>query len=379
MSVRPLVTAAALSVVFAAFVGASVAFACSRTGPPLIEDIVPGVGNAPIGAADVVGVYEQEHIAEAPALVFVDSRTASVVTRYWGIPPTNVGLSIHGSGAGLLGVSSCGNEAGHVGWVGYYWVDARFLDRPANQSRPLPFIDIGNGVIGRLTTDQEAQLADRFGPPVSVEVSFWERIGGTLFVWRHHLAVATAVVLPFGLAVSRRRFWRLPGEYQFDWWVVGPAAIGMVLITWLVGHFGAESWLGMAVGFTVALGVAWLSRSAVAVFAAGLAADWLFAAAFDGRSSAGWYQVAGVFLFVVGAGALAWSHGHWSRWPASFAVISGWVLLIATWEAPIYLRATLITALAVAILSWTWRRRGSQQIELLAVESSPPHEASLDR
>lgn len=356
----------------------SVASACSWGWPPTIQEVAAD--------ADVVGIFEQEHIAEAPALVFVSSRAVSVVNRYWGTPPPNVGLALHGEGSGILGVGSCGNLAGHLGLVRYGGVSQSVVDAPPSAyTRRLPRINIGSednrDVInfdGRLSVDQEAVLTARFGPPVTVEVSRWERIGGTLFVWRHHLAIAPALLVPLGLVVSRRRLWRLPGEYRFNWWVVGPAAIGMMLVTWLVSHIGAESWLGMAIGFAVAAGVAWLSRSAVALFAAGLAADWLLAAAFDTRSSAASYQIAGVVLFVMGAGALAWSHGHWSRWPASFAVVAGWVLLLTSWDISIYLRATLTTALAVAMAWWAWNQRDTVPVPRLE-ESQERHRASLDR
>lgn len=319
---------------------------------------MPGFGDE-----EVLGVYEREHLAESPSLLVVGGRTVSVVTRYWGEPPPDLGLNLHTASMGWWdsGVWPCYGGGGHVGRVDYRWVGEGTLDDAPRVTNHIEKHFLGLGADDRLSPAQDAELTARFGPPVIVGASLGERLGGTLFVWRHHLAVAPAVLLPLGFVASRRRLWRSPCEYTLDRGVVGLAGVGMIIVTLLVGHFGAESWFGMVVGFAVATGVAWLSRSVVALLAAGLAADWLLGAAFDTRS--GWYQLAGVILLLMGAGALVWTRGHWSRWPASFAVIAGWILLLGAWEAPIYLRASLIAAIVVGIAWWIRGQRVTPQVE----------------
>ncbi len=185
-------------------VGVAPADACSRAAPPLIGEFVPGRPLPDSESPDsvIVGVYEQQHIAGSPGLIVISPRTVSIVTRYWGTPPANVGLQLHGAGLGVLGASSCGNQAGEVGLIGYNWVDQNDLDQFPDTGRPLPSIDIRQSVdgflpttTGLLTAEQEAELTVAFGEPVVLDISRSDRIVGFLMVWQYHLALIAGVLL----------------------------------------------------------------------------------------------------------------------------------------------------------------------------------------
>ena len=183
----------------------------SQSAPPHIDDIVPGQP-LPDDAGDVVlGVYEQEHIAGSPGLVFVSSRTASVVTRYWGTPPPSTGPQLHGRGLWFLGVSSCGNQAGHVGLVGYSVVSQRTLDYHRDSDRPLPWIDIRPHMDGftattegMLTPAQESDLTAKFGAPIILDITPTDQLVAALMVWRIHIAVLLVLIALGALFVLRR-------------------------------------------------------------------------------------------------------------------------------------------------------------------------------
>ena len=64
---------------------------CSIAGPPPLRvGLEEGLFD-PGG-----GIYEQQTVAYAPPIVIRDAATASVVTRYWGRPPANLGLQFEG-------------------------------------------------------------------------------------------------------------------------------------------------------------------------------------------------------------------------------------------------------------------------------------------
>jgi len=129
----------------------------------------------------------------------------STVTRYWGVPPASTGLQVHGEGLGILGSSSCGNQAGAVGLVGYNWVDQTHLDTSTEPQRPLPSIDTRpflDGFTatthGALTPRQEAGLTERFGEPTVLMITSGDRVAAMLMAWQYHLI---ALVLVAGIAV----------------------------------------------------------------------------------------------------------------------------------------------------------------------------------
>ncbi|MEN8237891.1 MAG: hypothetical protein ABFR53_01690 [Actinomycetota bacterium] len=184
----------AAALVALAFAIAAPAWSCSSIPPPHIDDIAPGEPIPELTGSTAAGVYEQEHIAGSPGLVFISPRTVSVVTRYWGTPPAHLGPQMHGEGLGIFGVSSCGNQAGTVGLIGYNWVDRHDLDIGRDPHRPLPSIDIRPSLdgftettTGVLTEAQEADLTRRFGEPKVVLISAKHRFLANLMAWQYHI------------------------------------------------------------------------------------------------------------------------------------------------------------------------------------------------
>lgn len=189
-----------LLLVLAAPVPAS---ACSMEAPPHIEVVAPGEPVRDYSDDVFLGVYEFEFVAHSPGLIVVGPRSATVVTRYWGVPPSDFGPQRVGSDLGVLGGDgNCGQHLGGTGEVGYWYVDSRNVDHP-NQSRASLTVA---GVDGSLTPEQEAMLEERFGPSVVVGVSVADRSVGFLMAWQWQL-VALGVVAGViaGIVLFRRR------------------------------------------------------------------------------------------------------------------------------------------------------------------------------
>lgn len=210
-----LVSAAFLMGVVLIAQGASPAVAGSGPPPALLGDIEPDETLIGYTSAPVVGVYELEHIAESPWLVFISSRTVSAVTRYWGTPPASTGLELHGTEFGILVQISCGNQAGHKDLIGYNGVSGSNADHP-EAKRHLPFINVGSDseyfVRAPLTAEQEAQLTVDFGAPVVLGISFGDHVGAVLLAWRFHIALAI-VILGLGTFVVLHRK-RRPDQHE---------------------------------------------------------------------------------------------------------------------------------------------------------------------
>lgn len=181
-----------LFLIVAGMLAPSPAYGCSRPAPPTLEELL---GPDPV-YGNLLGVYEQEHIAGAPNLGVRDRRTVSVVTRYWGQPP-RLGREMHGSST-ILQRDSCGNESGAVGEVGYGYV-AQELQRA--EIRHLPHSAIG---VGGLSQTEEALLNEAFGAPVELRVSWQTRLGAHAQLW-----LAPMVVLVPLAALSVWGGWRL--------------------------------------------------------------------------------------------------------------------------------------------------------------------------
>jgi hypothetical protein len=147
-------------------------------GMPYIEDVLPGEPIRPLATAPVLGVYEVEHIANAGW--FGSERSITVVTRYWGTPPEETGP--------LMVVEGCGSNAEGIGEHGYGWVDTRTERELLGSRMPLSLLVAD----GRLTSEQEAMLVERFGPPVRLEVSTRDRLVAAGTVWRLELLVIVA-------------------------------------------------------------------------------------------------------------------------------------------------------------------------------------------
>ena len=190
-----------LAVLAAVLVNVSPAGACSRLPSLTLEELL--AADHPYG--EVTGIYEQTHIAGTPSLGFRDTRTVSVVTRYWGQPPV-LGREMHGDTT-ILGADSCGNESGRVGDVRYGYVSDRH-DRADKRYLPytligLPMVDHGaNGPPGLLPAE-EALLLETFGEPVELGIAWYTRIGAHAQLWFWPAVVGIPLSVLLGWVVGR--------------------------------------------------------------------------------------------------------------------------------------------------------------------------------
>jgi hypothetical protein len=154
---------------------------------------------------DKTGAFEQRTIAYAPADPLTDGRSASLVVRYWGEPPAELGLAFHRGREfpplRLMG-GSCGWWRDPVGALryggpeslGHWGRTALFLmDKPLGQG---------------LNDDEVAMLEAHFGPTVVVEARTSDIARGVAGVWLPKLGLTAillaVVVLPFGYRRGRR-------------------------------------------------------------------------------------------------------------------------------------------------------------------------------
>lgn len=125
------------------------AMACSRMPPLELGDLLGGTS----WAGQIDGVFEYQHISWTPHLGYRDSRSVSIVTRYWGSEPKESGLQIHGD-HNILMTNSCPNGSASLGATGYSMVDP---DEPSIRTAELI------AVAGQLSPAQATLLEDRFG------------------------------------------------------------------------------------------------------------------------------------------------------------------------------------------------------------------------
>ena len=211
-----------------AVLGVLPALACSITGQPsLLYGLEEGLW------AEGSGVYEQETVAWAPSILIVSETTASVVTRYWGEPPANVGVQYEGGNwfafLGSFGGDSCdglldndGNilyHDGRVGTIGYGIApppapevgpgsgpeeQAAAGTVPWHRSAPSLELESG-GLAGSLSAEELAALEAVYGSPQEVDVSTMTRVQASIAVWRTSLFTVVIVFLGLWFTVRRIR------------------------------------------------------------------------------------------------------------------------------------------------------------------------------
>lgn len=182
---RWLVGAAIIAGSLAAAGGSDGVQACSLAPAPSLDDLRPGESAGGFDPSTVTGVYEYETIARSTGW-FAD-RSVTIVTRYWGDAPDDVGRRVVTPG--------CGREVSESGTVGYWWVSAS--ERRFRSS--LTLADTSGG----LTAEQETTLVERFGPPTDLDITLVDRILASGRVWRWEL-IAIAVVGGLGALVVVR-------------------------------------------------------------------------------------------------------------------------------------------------------------------------------
>lgn len=204
--------------------------ACSISGP------TPLRSGLELGLLDREGgIYEQLAISGIPSILIREATTVSVVTRYWGRPPANVGPQYEG-GEWFSWVKnpfvgdSCGGKLddegniltpdGRPGTLGY-----GFAPPPEDTGGPLspaeaaaqgavpwhrsaPSLTLDNGSsTGPLSAAELEMLEFTFGPGNEVEIPTSTYFRSTIIVWYPTvlgIALIAAVVAVIGFLVHRR-------------------------------------------------------------------------------------------------------------------------------------------------------------------------------
>lgn len=144
------------------------------------------------------GIYEQQTIAWAPPILIRDTATASVVTRFWGRPPANVGVQYEGGewfsflGSVFVGDSCAGivdgdgnivAPDGNVGTLGY-----GLAPPPEDNEGPLsPEESVAQGTVPthRTAPILELENGKRTGALSATEVQTLEAAYGSATVLGH--------------------------------------------------------------------------------------------------------------------------------------------------------------------------------------------------
>ena len=155
--------------------GNGAAQACSLAPAPKLADLRPGEPAGDFDTTPVTGVYEYETIARSPG--WFGDRAVTIVTRYWGEAPDDIGLRVVTPG--------CGRTVSDAGAVRYWWVSTS--ERPFRSSMTL------RDASGALTAEQESALAERFGPPTVLDVSRLDRTLAATRAWQWELLALTGI------------------------------------------------------------------------------------------------------------------------------------------------------------------------------------------
>lgn len=171
--------------------GLAPAFACS----PIVATVT----------GETRGVFEQQTIAAVPSLGIRETRSASVVVRFWGEPPSHLGLQYHGGNwRSPLSGYSCGPFEDAKDTLRYGTTD---YDSPGTRHSALLFS--ADGLLYPLTSEGFAQLEEWLGPPTDLAiepaVARQARLGVWLPTILGALGLVAAIVIPVVLVVVQRR------------------------------------------------------------------------------------------------------------------------------------------------------------------------------
>lgn len=164
-----------------------VAPACSRMEPLTVEQLA-GISDDPTGfqSGQITGVYQLETLALVPDMGLRKGAAATVVARYWGEPPRELGIQVDGGEwfLGLLWHTDCGPDplppAGESGYGFQIEGDSgRFV---AVQMVDGPWYAPGT-MHGELNAEQVAALDQRYGPHRVLEISAADSFRGLVAVW----------------------------------------------------------------------------------------------------------------------------------------------------------------------------------------------------
>ncbi len=303
------------------------AAACSTDRPPTLDEILV---EQEVRDRQVTGVFEVEHIAFAPTFFVRTSRSVSVVTRYWGEPPPDLGRVTHGE-YWLGGGSSCGNGNGDLGDVIYSWSDGVAENRGQFSGINVP----RESGTSKLSAQQEAALVAAFGPAVDVGPSLLTSATAWAQIWwlpaLLGLGAATFVLLPLRRHVTREV---ATLAERFFW----PAlALGLVIAVTLplvearnqdISLRIDPSWtilllIAVAAGVTLSRPIAGIVVGVAGLIRLDIILDGFGETPFRGSTFSADRLHHGVILGLLGLGLLAAAGRHWARWPGAVALIAG--------------------------------------------------------
>lgn len=359
---------------------APAAIPCLWAQPPSLDELIA----EPVAFGEpVTGVFEVEHIAYAPNIFLRSARSISVVTRYWGEEPPNLGRVTHGE-FWLGGGSSCGNGDFDLGAVVYTWTNGTAENRGQFSGIKVD----RDSIEQRLTPQQEMAVTAAFGPAVDVGPSLATQVVAWAQVWwlpgLLGAAAGWGIVGPLRrhlrkhVATARRRFYWPPLAFG--------AALALMLPVANRLHEDVSFDLGTAPAVLLMLAVAAatalsppLTGSAAAVAAlvlVGSLRDNFGRSPFRGVTFAADRFSYGAFLLFLGLGILAMSGRHWARRPGAAALLIGtgavgsavwplagrvsWGLIVPTTLVPMALAAWSV---------WAIRLPGRQDG---AIKATPP-------
>ena len=331
--------------------------ACSIPAPEPFADLIE---SGELHGQDVVGFFEERHIAWFPPIPgLLTDQSAAVVVRYWGDPPS-LALETHGSIEGVLGSDDCG-FSGYP--IGHRTFDAALEGSENHLRGAIGVVEFSQDSGGTPSPAELATLTERFGPPVELGVGIDDYIVGyALIAWRP--LVAAAILAVAGIAIGRRITRVREDAPQADPVLVALGFAGVTAIAVVVEGAGAAQWFGLMAALAASIAIGYVARSTWAVLAAALFAGLLLTGNFteplgfdDGRLGTA------VALLIVSAGAVAWTVGHWSAWPAAAGLVAGAFFLVpGALEQRGYRDPVLVwglagaVAIAAAAVMW-WRNR----------------------
>jgi len=311
--------------------GAPACSACSVQLPPSLDEIVE---TRTAYETSVTGVFEVEHIAYAPNIGVRTARSVSVVTRYWGEPPPNLGRVSHGE-FWFGGGSSCGNGNRDLGEIIYSWTDGT----EENRGQFSGISTYRGSARSKLSPDQEARLTAVFGEPVELSPSAFTRSVAWAQIWwlptLLGMAIGTIALLPL-----RRHVLVHAGtaRERFSWY---PLAVGALVAAGipLLNRLHEDVSLDMTPGWAVVLLLAIAAGTALSppITAWVVGALWLGLAhnlsrdfgdvPFRGLTFSSHRLSAGITLTLLGLGLLVASRRHWARWIGFIVFTTGFTSL----------------------------------------------------
>lgn len=283
----------------------------------------------------------------------VSDRSASVVIRYWGREP-DLRVTSHGEGIPLAGGDDCGSRSRPAGFTTVHANNPIGIDRTRSS---FPNIADTSGVPGAgLTVEEVTRLDSHFGPATSVSIGPDDYVVAyALVLWRPLLTFGAIGAMMYAIR-SGIRARSLGRDRVFDGPTAAAAFVGVTAIALAIESFGFVDWLGLVAALAASIGMASILRVSWAIFGVlfigynTFVREWFYVELAGGDTR----LHVGVGALTIGAGALAWSRGHWTRFLSSLTVLAGtFVFVMGAVEVRGYRNMTKAVALAVIVTAAT--------------------------